>query len=286
MGVSRNRVAGRHALTAGIGGCIAGLGLAAAAYGYGCSVYDTSLLLPAPNDSGSGLDVEDGGRDAEPEAEAEAEAGPCVEIVPPTAPAMNDPSDAGEQSFILALRSLDFGLGDAGLAGLGYDLDSVYTHVKAPACGPESCAPAVVGVTHPDGPGGVDNSLALLVRDLASFGIGIVDTTGLETGQYSILLHVLHYNGTPNDTQVSVALYSSPGVEGDAGVKWNGMDSFAVDSTFVATGDAGPLLPNHLDAQAFVSGGVLVFHLNFPMTLYQGGVSISFNVRAGVVTAP
>lgn len=255
---------------------------------YGCSVYDPSLLLPAA-DSGSTLDAFV--REAAPDArDAAVEAAPaaCPEVFPPGKPTADDPSDAGSQSFVVAVRTIDLGVADAGLSasGIGYDLDRVYTCCEG---GVESCKAAVTGATHCDDPDGRDNAGAHLFAALAGLDPGQFDTTTisqrLENGVYSILLQVLEYNGQANDTQVTAALYTSQGVEGDAGAAWNGSDSWTIDDAFVVSPDASPLLPTHFDANAWVADGTLVMHVNFPLSLGTSATStFNINLTAGVVT--
>jgi len=230
----------------------------------------------APNDTSSAAD---GGAD-----------GPttCSEFFPPPKPAMDDPSDAGDQSFVVALHTLDFGFGDSGVTDLGYDLDGVYTHTAMPACGPESCKAAVTGTTHPDGLGGRDDYAGQFLATLASLDPSQFNATSigqrLQQGTYSILLQILHYNGQPNDTQVTAGLYASLGVPG--GAQWNGSDPWTVDETFVVgSPDASPVLPTHFDGTAYVSGGTLVLHVNFPISIgATSSGTFSIDLTAGVVT--
>jgi hypothetical protein len=206
---------------------------------------------------------------------------------------MDDPSDAGDQSFVVALHTIDVGFSDAGTSRLGYDLDKVWTGCNGGgpdgSVGPESCKAPVVGATHPDDNEGRDDYaikllLALAAFDPAQFNAATVEQR-LQDGTYSVLLQVLHYNGTPNDTNVSVALYGSSGIEGDAGAKWNGDDSWTVDDSFTVN-DSGPVLPNHFDANAYVSGGTLVMHVNFALSLGASGTgSFVISLTAGIITA-
>lgn len=268
-----------------------GVGVGGAAW-YGCSVYDASLLLPAP-DSGPLQDAfaPDTGRvslDAGVEAAAP---NPCPEAFVPPAPAADDPSDAGDQSFVVAVHTIDVGLNEAGTGvgnvTFGYDLDQVYTCCDG---GAESCKAAITGATHCDDVSGRDNSGAHLLGALAGASQGLFSPSSisqrLQSGEYSILLQVLHYNGTPNDTQVTVALYASAGVESDAGAQWNGNDQWTVEDSFVASEDAEPLIPTRFDPVAYVADGTLVLHINFPIELGTSTTaSFDINLTAGVGTA-
>lgn len=258
--------------------------VAAGAIAAACSIYDQSLLLPAPTDSGSdGIVPEAGAPDAR-----EAEAGPpvCPLDVAPSRPAADDPSDAGDQTFVVALHTLNAGIGDAGVTGLGYDLDNVYTCCDG---GAESCKAAQAGATHCDQSGGRDDSAGLLLQSLALVAGNAFNTNSvsqnLEKGLYSVLLQVQHYNGTPNDTSVAVSLYASTGVLSDAGAAWDGGDVWAINGSFSIT-DSGVPIPNHFDSNAYVSGGTLVLKVDFPLTLGASGTgAFDIDLTDGHITA-
>ena len=241
---------------------------------YGCSIYDSSLLLPGPDEGGAETGPgTDGGPDAAPEVSVS-----CPETFPPKAPSADDPSDAGSQTSVTALHTLDLGIvTDGGTPPLfGYDLDDVYTCCDG---GPSSCTPPIAGA-HCDENGGRDNSGGQLISNLA-----ILDPTGfnattisqrLQQGVYSIIVQLADYNGQPNDTQVVAGLYASDGLDPgpDGGVpvaKWDGSDVWSIDSAFVLSGgDSGPIVPSHYDAHAYVANGTLVMQVNFPLSLGTG----------------
>ena len=269
-------------LQVGDGGAGADASIDASADGSLDGSFDSTSAQEASNDAPSDTSrAPDGGAD-----------GPttCSEFFPPPKPAMDDPSDAGDQSFVVALHTLDIGLGDGGVNGLGYDLDGVYTHATMPACGPESCKAVVTGATHPDGLGGRDDYAGQFLAVLASLDPSQFNATSisqrLQQGTYSILLQILHYNGQPNDTQVTAALYASLGMPGDAGAQWNGSDPWTIDESFVVgSPDASPILPTHFDGTAYVSGGTLVIHVNFPITIgATSNSSFAIDLTAGVIT--
>jgi hypothetical protein len=263
--------------------------MAGAVCWYGCSIYNSSLLLPA--DSGVkdvlipdvGTDAHDGGKEAAPN--------PCPDFEPPPKPAADDPSTNPNQSFVVAVHTIDVGFGDdAGTPGasglLGYDLDTVYTCCDG---GPESCNAAVTGAMHCDDPSGRDNAGGHLLATLASLDPGQFNTSTisqrLENGTYSILLQVYQYNGTANDTQVTAALYASDGVENEAGAMWDGNDVWNIDDAFVVSPDASPLLPNHIDGNAYVANGTLVMSVNFPISLGTSGTStFTISLTSGIVS--
>jgi len=265
--------------------------VAGAITGYGCSVYDSSLLLPGPAaDSGaSGRDappIVDAGPDVRDAIVADAPPPACPGVYPPSAPATNPP---GNQSFVAAVHTIEI-LDDAGGApqNLGFDLDKVYSCCDA---GPGSCSPGVAGAMHYcDDPGGRDNNASALLALLASLAPTQFNTSTiaqrLQTGAYSILIQVLDYNGQANDNPVTAAIYAAPGVETDSGVAaWDGTDHWYIDQNFVVQADASPLIPTHIDGNAYVANGTLVMHLDFPIYLGSStSGSFSISLTAGVVT--
>jgi hypothetical protein len=256
--------------------------MASVLYWYGCSIYGPSLLLPA--DAG-GQDVV--AQDVAPEAAPDVAAW-CPEVFPPAKPATDDPSDANDQTAIVALHTIDLGFDvDSGAPPtFGYDLDHVFTGCDG---GVESCSAASAGATHPDQIGGRDNSGGQLLAKLASFDPAQFNSSTisqrLQAGTYTLLLQLLHYNGTANDTQVTAALYTSDGIAADAGAKWDGTDVWTLDVGSVLLADASPVVGNFSDGVAYVSNGTFVMHVNFPISLgtaNTGGVTV--NLTGGVIT--
>jgi hypothetical protein len=206
----------------------------------------------------------------------------CPDIVPPPKPAADDPSDAGDRTFTVALHTVDF-FGDGG--GLGYDIDHTYTCCEG---GLESCQSAVpTAPAHCDSLEGRDNATASIIATILaldpSFPLASISQR-LAQGAYSILLVVRQYNGRPNDTQVVAEVYASTGVQGDAGAKWMGNDVWNIDPTFLADPDASAF-PNHFDTKAYVSNGTLVMHVDFPFSLGKATDIDLVNLSGGILTA-
>jgi hypothetical protein len=254
---------------------------------YGCSVYSSSLLLPAA-DSGALQDVSivDAGTDAR-DASKEAAPNPCPDFEPPAAPSADDPSNDGGQGFVVAVHTIDFGF-DAGMAStIGYDLDSIYTCCDG---GAESCKGAASPATaHCDDVSGRDNSGGTLLASLSLVDPSQFTTATisqrLQDGTYSILLQVTDYNGTPNDTQVTAALYGSDGVENDAGAFWMGSDQWTIDESFVVNPNTTPLVPTDFDTNAYVADDTLVMHVTFPISLGTSATNtFTITLTAGVIT--
>jgi hypothetical protein len=250
------------------------------ALAFGCARILGFGDVPAPADAG---DDASEGPDASQDAGADASDGnACALVRAPGPPSSDDPSDAGDQAFIVALHTLDLGLRvDGGPSPLlGYDVDGVDTCCQG---APESCRAAVSGSTHCDEDGGRDDQaeqLMLSISQVTSTKVIDQDVINqrIASGKESMLLQIEHYNGQPNDTAVTVAVYGSygtaPAADGGAAVpQWDGTDAWTLDSAFVAAGgmDAGPIIPNQFDTHAYVSNGVLVAGVDIPLPFQLGG---------------
>jgi hypothetical protein len=249
----------------------------------GCSIYDPSLLLPAP----------DAGYDATTSDAGGADADPCPHAFPPPRPAADDPSGSNEIELVQAVQSLVItqALDGGALPDMGFDIDGVCT-----CPGPESCTPAVTGAQHCDDPQGRDNSGGEQLAQFTLVSNGLFDqgiiNQHIGSGLYTVLLRVRHYNGKPNDTSVEASLYTSNGTPtDDAGhnepPRWDGSDQWTVDtaSVFGGLNDAGAIIPNYVDPNAYVSGGVLVASLDFALALGSSDVVV-MDLAAVVLGAP
>ena len=191
----------------------------------------------------------------------------------------------------LALRTMRIGSLDANnqfnlLAwqDLGLDLDGVCT--SSPTCPADepigSCKPTSASVAT-DGNYCRDNTFGRLEVNAANIPevggkYGLNDDAfncALYTGAYNFLIKVSGYNGTPNDDQVRVDFYPSPGLEpplpGDCTSKtWQSTSlGFLADQpwyirdTAVPTPQGGPDLPDATlaDPNAYIREGYLVANL-------------------------
>jgi hypothetical protein len=229
----------------------------------------------------------DAGHEAAPLADADA-AG-CNPALPPPPPPQGAPG-SGSISFVSALRTLS-GItpGDAGVL-LGFDLDGVCTCPGPPSCRSPESPPQ----PNCDGPGGRDlqgnGLLELFDQAYASSNLGDI-LARINEGRITLLFYVGGYNGGPDDSQVTVAVYASNGLRvGDAGTivvpKWDGTDPWSVDpGSFVASGtiDGGWVYtPAFVTTTAYVTQGTLVAEL--PEFVFQAGVG-SITYRGAVVSA-
>jgi hypothetical protein len=261
---------------------LAPISVASMALGGAC----TSVLglgdVPTPVDASAGDATmgDSGARDGSADGHQPPDGGsPCMGVVPPGPPNADDPSDAGDQTFVAAAQAVDYGVRqDGGPAPLyGFDLDKVFTCCQG---GPESCHTTTM---HCDEDGGRDNSGGQLIASFTAQSPGSFSQDQINqriaAGLFTMLVQVQHYNGTANDTSVAVGAFASTGFEADAGStpRWDGTDTWAVDSTYVlgSTGlDAGTPFPAYFDSKAYVVDGNLVAFLDqLPVVLGPSGAN-------------
>jgi hypothetical protein len=239
----------------------------------GC-IYDSALLEL------------DGGSSSPPACQMATNAAASPDI--PGQPAADDLSPTPDLTVVVAMQSIDGGVGvgaDGGITTdggtisplapqphIGYDLDQ-----RCTCCGAApSCAQEPDSGENCDDDAGRDNTGIKLFRFLgASAQQGIQDVDqAMYSGLYGIVLQITHYNGQLNDKQVTVAVYASNGVAGPTGggapvVHHDGTDKWTVDPRYVTDGvsltgtDCGnnpSCTPVFYDQYAYVACGVLVAH--------------------------
>lgn len=172
---------------------------------------------------------------------------------------------------------------------IGFDLDGVCT--QSPTCATsapvESCKPTGLAIPV-DGDYCRDNTFGRLeVKAAAIPQIG--GTYGLNddafdcalcVGAYNFLVRISGYDGQPDDDQVRVDMYASPGLEmplpwNCASPNWRSQPCFTPDMPFtirdtaVSQPQGGPALPDAVinDPNAYVRGGYVVAQLP-PNTLF------------------
>jgi hypothetical protein len=236
-----------------------------AAYWQGCSVYSSSLLEP-----GDGAGTSD--------------ASSCLAKWPPP-PARDDPGSGTDYSGFVAMQTVDVGASadaavvvsdsSAPLPPIGFDLDNDCTCCNAAAGGACPTRGSCVGSSVTcDDDAGRDHVALNIFRVLPNANAAA--SAGMQAGQYSILLQISAYNGTLNDTNVTVALYVSNGLVGiqDGGTvspRHDGTDLWTVDTHYLATTQTGETIadgtqcsgtnacqPIYVDDGAYVANGVLV----------------------------
>ncbi len=225
----------------------------------GCAIYDTSLLL----DGGADVVTPEAGSDAAPDVDT------CNHAEPPPRPSADDPSDGGDVTFVVALRTVDFNVnGDAGV--YGFDLDHTCT-----CPGPETCVPQANAPQHCDDSQGRDNSGGELIQQYSqlssAFNANKINDT-INKGSNSMLIRVRNYNGTLNDTQVAVDVFISNGTVplDDAGKNpiplHDGTDQWGIEPSSLV-GSPPPYVAANQDTAAYVTNGTLVANVSFPFSV-------------------
>jgi hypothetical protein len=289
-----------------------------------CKVYPDSLLDPLPGGgSGSPAASSSGGTGlgfwSGPNQDG------CLSASYPTSDQRPAPGDTTEiPPIYLAISRL--WLGSQNLSGqldknawqdFGFDLD--HTCTLSPTCNPDadpvSCQRKISSVP-PDGNNCRDNNFGrfeYFVVGVPEIGkkYGLNDDTfncGLCFGKYNILIRLSGYNGQPNDDQVRVDLYDSPGLEmplnfacdstATAQLCWLPDSPFLINRASMASPQDGPALSDAVlnDAQAYVRDGYVVVqlperatlnfpgksdgHRTYPLTLTRGLVTAKVNKSA------
>ncbi len=266
-----------------------------------CSIYDASLLLPAPQEAGadSSTPTSDAGADGAID--------PCAHARVPAPPAADDGSGNVDlllaASFIRVLPRGTIALPHP-VEPSGLDLDNTCT-----CPGPETCK-ALTGMAHCDADGGADDSTGAVFLGFAALAPDFNDdhlNTTLRAGNSTVLFRVKSYNGGLNDKQVTFIVYTSRGLSrpdpGDAGSdgappppKYDGTDVWTIDPSSLLGGvtvDGGPscegndnvCVPLFADTQAYVKDGVLVSHVDFPITIGSGGNELVLTISAATLYA-
>jgi hypothetical protein len=260
------------------------------------------LLLPA-NDAGAS----DAGDDAALDAGGSNDAGPtCARTVPPDRPTTEDGTE-NVDFVVAAARVRIFPGGSASFphptAPVGFDLDDTCT-----CPGPPSCR-AIGAQQQCDGEGGTDDGAGVLFERFALLAPGSFSDDALNApssnGLGTLLMRVRGYNGGQNDKQVIVTVYVSSGIQGiqyqEGGAltppKNDGTDVWTVDPSSLlggATVDGGAscegndnvCVPLFVDTEGYVTNGVLVARIDFPIAVGAGSSRLVMKISGGVTTAP
>jgi hypothetical protein len=257
-----------------------------------CNVYSNSLLLPGD----AGVD----GPDATGGIGWWSGAGGTDDCYSAGVPTPGDrPSAAGGSSLppiYLAITAMRIGSLDpnnrpstTAWRDIGFDLDGVCT--QSPTCLTSdpvvSCKPTGAAVPV-DGNYCRDNTFGRLEVQAAAIP-ALGGTYGLNddafdcalcVGDYNFLIRISDYDGQPDDSQVRIDLYASPGLVTPlpwncASANWRSQPCFTPDMPFtvrdtaVVSSQGGPNLPDAVinDPQAYVRGGYIVAQLP-PNTLF------------------
>lgn len=245
------------------------LGIAASLLGL-CAALPGACLLP-----------EIGIKEQDPPDDGGDAGSGCMRAFYPPPP--NKPDAMSIDPVVVAMRSINMGDGAAGTPG--FDLDYTCT------CFEDAGETCTTGMSAPqcDEDGGIDNEASDLFRQLVdNLGPQFFGSTyyskSAETGNWSVLIRVSEYNGTPDDPAVNVALYVSPGFVMPAVPAWDGMDAWPVsEDSLGALKELSD--PAYVSNGAYVADGVLVATLpSVELRLSGGNSTISVKLLGGVLS--
>lgn len=235
-----------------------------------------------------------------------ADAAVCNHALAPPRPAVPDGPSISTLTFVFDGVRFDNGAEDAGPPRpLGLDLDDTCT-CAAPKLEPESCVPPDAGGAPRacDGVDGRDNAAGPLLAAAGASGNGVgpqVFQKQVRAGSFNVITTVSGWNGLPDDPSIIVGVELSGGVEGsqgDAGrspPKFDGTDVWTVMPGSVLGGadllgqDCRNVVPSCIaskaDANAYVTGGVFVAHLDIALPIVTSSSSFTIELVAATVTA-
>jgi hypothetical protein len=132
----------------------------------------------------------------------------CKHAVPPPRPTA--PDTAEQQTVVVVAKQILLAT-PTGAVPVGYDLDDICTIDK----GTEAC---LSDKPHTDPAGGIDNNAGDLFTQVKSrTDVEQRINDGIALGKGSLLIRISGYNGTPDDANVVVSVYASPGLLDGAG---------------------------------------------------------------------
>jgi hypothetical protein len=234
-----------------------------------------------------------------------ADAAVCVHASAPARPNVPDGPNLPTMTFAFDAVRFDSSTKDGGPPQpQGLDLDMTCTCAD-PKLEPESCVPRDSGKARPcDGIDGRDNAAGPLLAAAGATGKGVgpdAFLTQVRDGSFNVITTVSGWNGLPDDPSVIIGIQLSAGIEGsqgDAGrpmPKFDGTDVWTVTpGSVVGGGDligkdcrkvVTSCLATKVDTNAYVSGGVLVAHLDLSLPIVTSSSSFAVEFVAATVTA-
>lgn len=243
-----------------------------------------ALILPVGCAVIAGLDGDDRLAPSTGTTGAGGDAASCpLATVPGPPPDAAGGGGAGSgDDIVVALRSIDLGEGiNAGKIGL--DLDGACTCPGVPLC----TEPAWASGDHCDGELGRDNAAAQAFAAINDQVPGTISSGVLRAqinkGEWSLLLRVRGYDGSPDDGAVEVDVYPTTGLAGQGVTPaWDGNDAWPIADTGLVDGQSLDQ-PIAVDTKAYVSGGVLVAHPKSTSVLFVGAL-LRLRVQLSSVT--
>ena len=235
-----------------------------------------------------------------------ADAAICNHAAPPPRPTTPDGPNLPTLIFAYDGVRFDNGEQDGGPPRPeGLDLDMACTCAD-PKLEPESCIPLDSGKTRPcDGVDGRDNAAGPLLAAASATGNGGIGPNAFGTqvreGKFNVITTLSGWNGLPDDPAVIVGFQLSGGTDGSPGdggrtkPNFDGTDVWTVTSGSVLGGSdlvgkdcrdvITSCLATKVDATAYVSGGVVVAHLDIELPVVTSAGSFTIAFSAATVTA-
>jgi hypothetical protein len=263
----------------------------AAAIAIACGPGDLTDLTAGRRDSGAGT------------ADA-ADAAICTHASPPARPTAPDAPNT--PPLVFAFDSIRFDTTEDADASTpkpqGLDLDTTCTCPEK-QLERESCVPPDSGMKRScDGIDGRDNAAGPLLAAAATAGKGVGPAAfqdQIRTGAFNVIGTVSGWNGLPDDPSIIVGLQLSGGTEGsqtDAGrtqPNLDGTDVWTVTPDSVLGGSAlvgkdcrsEACIAVKVDPMAYVSGGILVAHLDLALPIITRNSSFTLEFAAATITA-
>jgi hypothetical protein len=206
----------------------------------------------------------------------------CMHATYPDPP--KDPDQPAISDVVFAVRKVDLGEVSDPAPGLDLDKECTCFANAGDSCSTKQPAPQC------DIAGGIDSATSGLFKKLVpylgsdNFGSAHYSTRA-EQGFWTILIKVADYNGTPNDPNVGVTIFVSPGMDVNMGMvpKWDGTDEWPVSADSFESGDA----PRYVADGAYVADSVLV--ATIPAVGFRlSAAEFPFDVKlvGGVIVAP
>jgi hypothetical protein len=263
-----------------------------------CTVRYATDALDTPMAADAAVDVaavQDAGTDA----------GPGCELAKPPARPAKDGDDAGpDRDLIFAFE--DIWMIPRGTEGpAGFDLDNTCTCPEKESCNPVRFPDASFQSSESrcDGDGGRDNGILpgyLATRSVTKAYTEEYWGETIRVGRQTSLLELSNYNGSENDTSVSVAMVASgamvPRPDGGSAPTFDGNDTWSIRVTELDQGaallDAGPCpsllgqcVPKSIDRNAYVRDGVLVAAVDGTLAWPIGNLAQQLDMKRGVLVA-
>ncbi len=262
--------------------------------GAGGATVASTAVVGAGGD-GSGAGSEGGGEDDRPRCDTTELPAPPV-----------DPGTPTEAVQYFALRAIRLGDSSDRASVPGFDLDDA-DGCRTDCSGADECViptwmPELTTeeqIQRCDFLDGIDNSGVYLFERLAE-DVGATQevlSAEADAGEWSLVLRLRKWNGTAEDGDVEVAIFSTPGygwtpdgTGGGGGAAevprpvWDGTDAWPIDARSLKPGSVGLESPAFVDENAYVAGGNVVGVLGG--TFYAGTNQIPIQLATGLLVAP